>query len=68
MPIAFNTLLILSFLMELMAAIALITGPGGFSAAGQGELWSLHYGFAALAIASFSVWVWPQRHRMMISP
>ena len=61
MSIAFSALLVLSFLMETLAAVALITGPEGLSAAGMGEMWSLHYGFAALAVASFSLWTWPQR-------
>lgn len=58
---AFSATLILSLLLETMAAFALISGPGGISAAGQGEQWSMHYGFAALSIASISVWTWPHR-------
>jgi hypothetical protein len=61
MPVAYNVLLILSFLTETMAAVSLIGGPDGLSAAGRGEMWSMHYGFAALAIASSSLWAWPQR-------
>lgn len=61
MKILLNTVLIVSGLTEILAAVSLITGPAGISAAGSGEMWSMHYGFAALAIASISVWVWPHR-------
>ncbi len=61
MRILFVVLLILHLLMETMAAVALIGGPEGISAAGQGAQWSMHYGFAALALASVSLWVWPRR-------
>jgi hypothetical protein len=57
----FVTFLVLNFLTETMAATALIGGPDGIAAAGRGEMWSMHYGFAALAIASASLWVWPCR-------
>jgi hypothetical protein len=59
MKILLNTVLILSALTELLAAATLIGGPAGLSAAGSGEMWSMH--FAALAIASLSAWVWPRR-------
>lgn len=61
MKIAFTVLLILHFLTESLAAFALIGGPEGLSAAGTGGQWSMHYGFAALALASASLWVWPFR-------
>jgi hypothetical protein len=61
MKIAFNTILIFSLLLETMAALSLIGGPQGISAAGSGGMWSMHYGFAALSIASASLWVWPHR-------
>ena len=61
MRVLFAILLILHLLMETMAAVALIGGPEGISAAGQGAQWSMHYGFAALAMASVSLWVWPRR-------
>ena len=48
-------------MVEAFAAFALITGPGGISAAGSGNQGSMHYGFAVLAIASASLWVWPRR-------
>ncbi|MEQ9452475.1 MAG: hypothetical protein RJQ07_12905 [Pseudomonadales bacterium] len=57
----FTALLVLSCLTELMAAATLIGGPDGLAAAGRGGQWSMHYGFAALAIASLSIWAWPQR-------
>ena len=53
--------LLWNFLMELLAGLSLIGGPGGIANAGAGEMWSMHYGFAALAIASVSVWCWLQR-------
>ena len=62
MRVLFAVLLMAHLLMETMAAIGLIGGPGGISAAGQGEQWSMHYGFAALAMASVSLWVWPRRN------
>ena len=61
MRILFVVLLILHLLMETMAAVALIGGPEGIPAAGQGGQWSMHYGFAALAVASIAIWVWPHR-------
>lgn len=64
MKILLNSLLILNALTEGLAAATLIGGPGGLSAAGAGQMWSMHYGFAALAIASISIWVWPHRHRL----
>jgi hypothetical protein len=61
MKILFMIVLILSLLTETMAATALILGPDGISAAGKGNMWSMHYGFAALAIASATLWIWPYR-------
>ena len=49
-------LLTLNLLVETLAGTALIAGPDGIAAAGRGGLWSMHYGFAALAVASISVW------------
>ena len=57
----FTTLLVLNFLSEALAASTLIGGPDGIRAAGAGGMWSMHYGFAALAIGSASLWVWPHR-------
>jgi len=64
MNILLNLLLILNALTEGLAAAGLIGGPDGISAAGAGQMWSMHYGFAALAIASISIWVWPHRHQL----
>ena len=63
MKILWNVVIILSGLTELLAAATLIGGPEGVSAAGSGNMWSMHYGFAALAIASLSIWIWPRRHQ-----
>ncbi|MGA0839914.1 MAG: hypothetical protein ACO3P1_08480 [Pseudomonadales bacterium] len=57
----FVLVLVLNLLVEGFAGVALISGPGGLSAAGSGNQWSMHYGFAVLAIASASLWVWPRR-------
>ena len=61
MKILFNVVLILSFLFETLASVSLITGPEGITAAGSGNQWSMHSGFAVLAIASISLWAWPYR-------
>jgi len=61
LKVLFIILLILNFLFEALAGLSLIAGPGGIGAAGQGEQWAMHYGFAALAVASVSLWAWPQR-------
>ncbi len=61
MKILFNIVLVLSFLTEALASVSLIGGPEGITAAGLGNQWSMHYGFAALAIASMSLWAWPYR-------
>ena len=61
MKIIWNIVIVLSGLTELLAAASLIGGPEGIAAAGSGGQWSMHYGFAALAIASLSVWIWPKR-------
>ncbi len=59
--ILLSVTLVLSALTVLLAAVTLIGGPTGIQAAGAGEMWSMHYGFAALAIASCSIWIWPHR-------
>ena len=61
MHILFTIFLVLNLLVEALAAVALITGPGGVSAAGTGNQWSMHYGFAVIAVASASLWIWPWR-------
>lgn len=69
MHIVLSIALILNALTEILAAASLIGGPEGISAAGAGQMWSMHYGFAALAIASISIWIWPQRYnRHAVTP
>ena len=64
MKLLFSILLVFNLFVEMLAAVATIGGPVGISAAGSGEQWSMHYGFAALAIASLSVWAWPYRSEL----
>jgi hypothetical protein len=61
MQTLFTVFLVLNFLVEALAAVSLISGPGGISAAGMGNQWSMHYGFAVIAVASASLWIWPWR-------
>ena len=61
MKVLLIVMLTLNLVTELLAATSLIGGPDGLAAAGKGGMWSMHYGFAALAIASASLWVWPYR-------
>ena len=63
MKIFFIVVLVLNFLFETLAGIALIAGPTGLGAAEipADGLWGMNYGFAALAIASALIWVWPHR-------
>lgn len=61
MKIAFIVVLVFNLALETLASVSLIAGPGGVSAAGSGNMWSMHYGFAALTIASIGLWVWPHR-------
>ena len=61
MQILFVVFLVLNLLAEALAAVSLIGGEGGVAAAGSGGQWSMHYGFAVIAIASASIWVWPVR-------
>jgi hypothetical protein len=64
MRILFIVVLVVNLLTEALAAATLIGGPDGIAAAGKGGMWSMHYGFAALAIASASLWVWPYRNNL----
>ena len=61
MKILLIVTLALNLLVEGLASATLILGADGIAAAGQGGQWSMHYGFAALAIASASIWLWPHR-------
>jgi hypothetical protein len=56
MNVLFIILLVLNLLVEALAAATLIGGPGGLAAAGSGNQWSMHYGFAARANARAAVW------------
>ena len=60
----FLGLLVFNLLLEGFAAISLISAPGaGLPGAGPAEIsWARNYGFAALAMASLIVWIWPQRN------
>jgi len=64
MKIFFSIVLVLSLLTEVMAAVSLIAGPGGIQEPGLGNQWTMHYGFAAFAIASLSIWTWPYRSEL----
>jgi hypothetical protein len=66
MKITFIVLLVLNFLAETLAATSLIGGPEGIAAAGKGGMWSMHYGFAVIAIASASIWIWPYRTNLKV--
>ena len=70
----FTAFLVLNFLAEALAATSLIGAETGLSAAlnnpldkaadndpTQSQFWSMHYGFAVIAIASAIAWVWPHR-------
>ena len=63
MKIFFTVVLILNFLTEAMAAVSLIGGPQSAFADEpvEGGFWAMHYGFAAISIASAVFWVWPYR-------
>ena len=58
---AYSGLLIINGLIESVAAVTLILGPGGIHDIGAGGQWSMHYGFAVIAIASLGLWLWPYR-------
>ena len=59
----FTVFLFLNFLLEIVAGVALIGASLGLVSVAQLEtgMWSLIYGFAALAIATAIFWVWPHR-------
>jgi hypothetical protein len=58
--------LVLNLLLEALAAATLIGGPTGLAVSGPppSGWWSMHYGFAVIAIASASAWLWPRRHEL----
>jgi hypothetical protein len=67
----FAGFLVLNFLLEGLAAIALIGGTLGIISIAQLEVgpWAMTYGFGAAAIATAIFWVWPYRDsRQAVSP
>ncbi len=58
--------LVSNFLAEALAAASLIGGPSGLAAseAANVDRWSMHYGFAVIAIASAGAWLWPRRREL----
>ena len=65
MRILFVTYLVLNLVLESIAAISLIgAGLGLFVISGlESGVWSMNYGFAAIAIASAIFWVWPHKSK-----
>jgi hypothetical protein len=63
LKILFIVVLVLNFLFEGAAGVALILGPEGALSDFRPEdgMWAMNYGFAALAVASVALWVWPHR-------
>ena len=61
----FTTYLVFNLVLEAIAAVTLVgTGLGLFAIAQfESGMWSMNYGFAAIAIASAVFWVWPHRSR-----
>ena len=57
----FSIILTLNLLFEGMAAAVLIIAPESALAPGDSVIWARNYGFAALAVASASLWLWPHR-------
>ena len=63
MKILFIVTLVLNLLFEGMAGVVLLTGDMGINAPEMlaSGMWAMNYGFAALAIASAIIWLWPNR-------
>lgn len=61
----FITYLVLNLLLEGIAAVTLIGAGLGLFTISQLDsgLWSMNYGFAAIAIASALFWVWPHKSK-----
>ena len=59
----FTGFLFLNFLLEFVAGVVLIGASLGLLSVAQLEtgMWSMIYGFAALAVATAIFWVWPHR-------
>lgn len=58
--------LALNLVLEGLAAATLIGSANGLGAAATPAAgwWSMHYGFAVIAIASAGVWLWPRRQEL----
>lgn len=63
MKYLFTTYLALNLVLESIAAVTLLgAGLGLFVIPGfESSMWSMNYGFAAIALASAIFWVWPHR-------
>ena len=61
----FTTYLVVNLMLEGIAAVTLVgAGLGLFTIAQlESGMWSMNYGFAAIAIASALFWVWPHRSK-----
>jgi len=61
----FITYLILNLILEGIAAVTLVGAGLGLFSVPQLEsgMWSMNYGFAAIAMASALFWVWPYRSK-----
>lgn len=61
----FIAYLVVNLVLESIAAVTLVgAGLGFFVFPGfESGLWSMNYGFAAIAIASAVFWVWPYRSK-----
>lgn len=59
----FTGFLFLNFLLEIVAGAVLIGATLGLLSVAQLEtgMWSMIYGFAALAVATAIFWIWPHR-------
>ena len=67
----FAIYLVLNLVLEGIAAVTLVgAGLGLFTIAQlESGMWSMNYGFAAVAIASALFWVWPHRaKREVVGP
>ncbi|MDH3619894.1 MAG: hypothetical protein OER91_03325 [Gammaproteobacteria bacterium] len=61
----FTIYLVLNLVLEGIAAVTLLGAGTGLFTIDQfeGGMWSMNYGFAAIAIASAIFWVWPHRSK-----
>ena len=70
MKIFLSVVLVLHLVAETLAGLALLAGPEGVLAgAVDTDRFQMHYGFAALALAGATAWVWSERYnRAVITP